>query len=262
MIHIVLQGECVSSLAARFGLMETQIFDDPANAELKKRREYGNILAPDDQLTIPPVSEKYVAVATGKRHYFKRGGRNVMLRIVLLNSDDEPYAGKRFIVTVGTQEMPGHTTGQGLIEVAVPAQAESGWLRVWLTDGTTQPQIDRALEIGHLDPINITTGVQARLENLGYPCTVTAEVDLATIVAALQFRAKNDLPKVDLPPAQTDESKETDQEPRDEMDENSADDPRGMIDAKWEAAMTNTDMVEKIIDDAFRTKLQALYEKR
>jgi hypothetical protein len=132
-------------------------------------------------------------------------------------------------------------------------------LRVWLIDDDPDPHIDRELAIGHLDPIGLVSGVQARLQNLGYPCAVTGESDETTLAALRIFRARNGL--------SGDEASDPDSENAgsDTTKTEDAADSEGSSDAA-EGGQTDAPsparQVEKGIDDPLRTKLHGLYEGR
>ena len=81
--HIVKQGECLSSLAARFGFLNwKQLYDHPANAKLRQKRPNPNILAPGDEVAVPePASEKKVSVPTTNTYIFQLKLEEVRLRI-------------------------------------------------------------------------------------------------------------------------------------------------------------------------------------
>src|SRR5262249_12938477 len=157
----VQQGECLSSIAARYGLSDWErLYDDPRNAELKKKRPYPNILAPGDEVAIPEPTPKAIEAATGRSHRFVVNTRTVKLRLALLDLYGTAYEGKSFVLTVGAKEIKRRTGQGGLIECDVPAQAQSAHLRVWLDDDDPDPHIDWDLAIGHLDPIDMISGVQ------------------------------------------------------------------------------------------------------
>lgn len=50
------------------------------------------------------------------------------------------------------------------------------------------------LQLGGMDPITTTTGVQKRLRNLGFGCEPTGELDGDTRSALAFFQKANDLP--------------------------------------------------------------------
>jgi hypothetical protein len=115
--------------------------------------------------------------------------------------------------------------------------------------------------------------VQARLWNLGHPCTVTGTIDDATLAAVRAFRAAEGLPRIPPPP-----KSEGDQETED--DENTDDDAVYFDDADYddktdEDAKTDDDKadddktddgdptsyVARLIDDAFRAALVERFEQ-
>lgn len=257
--HIVAQGECLSSLAARCGLEAKDLHDHPDNAALKEKRPYPNILAPGDEVVIPELNQKRIEAATGRVHRFVLNRRMVKLRLALLNAQGMPYEGKRFVLVAGATELKGKTAAGGLIEGDVPADVQSGQLRVWLTDDDDDPDphIDRGLAIGHLDPIDLVSGVQGRLENLGYPCAVTGESDDATLVAVRMFRSRNGLSDDENsdPDAQGDTGSDV-------SNTGDADDSVDTDEGEQAGEPDSTVLTEKSIDDPLRAKLQGLYEEK
>jgi len=257
--HIVEQGECLSSLAARVGLQAQDLHNHPANADLKKLRPYPNILAPGDIVEIPDPEQKAESASTDKTSRFVIHSPKVKLRIAMLDYLGNPYAGKRYVVTVGKQEIRGKTASDGLIECDVPADAQQGHLRVWFDDADPAPHIDRDLLIGHLDPIDLISGVQARLDNLGFPCSDSGQIDNFTLAALRRFRAANQL--ADPPALKTDDCA-----PPPHLSDSSATD--------WVSAANNSspDIAAEgdsrgsspadPIDTPLRSKLQGLYEAR
>jgi N-acetylmuramoyl-L-alanine amidase len=202
MKYVIKQGDCLSSLAGAFGLRSWKdLYDHPDNAELKNQRPNPNVVAPGDQITVPdsPSDKKIVPCGTGKKHLFIVEIPKVKLRILLQNWQGEPYADKRFEVTITDKKFPGRTDGEGLIDIPIPAAAQSGHLKAWLDEDEddANPDIDRDLDIGHLDPTDCVTGLQARLHNLGHWCEVNGNLDEDTLAAVRAFREKAGLPEVE-----------------------------------------------------------------
>ena len=238
-VHKVEQGECLSSLAARYGFSGwKRLHEHSANGELKKKRPNPNILAPGDEVVVPDRSQKSLSIATDRTHPFRVNIIKVKLRIALVDWSGKPYEGKRFIVNAGAREITGTTASGGIVEVEVPATESTARLRAWLYDEDEIPTIDRNLAIGHIDPIDTESGVRARLSNLGYRCPITSETathaDDRLLSAARSFRAKHRLPKV---------------EPLEESDEPRDDEARRAY-------------AERLLDENFRKKLLAVYESR
>src|SRR5262249_16897812 len=139
----------------------------------------------------------------------------------------KPYEGKRFILNIGEREIKGETTSRGMVDVEVPVTESTARLRVWLLHDAEDapPTIDRDLSIGHIDPIDMISGVQGRLSNLGYACLITNEVNGPLLFAARSFRARHGLPEIEGP--KDDETVET--------------------------------YADRLLDDAFRKKLVVAY---
>ena len=202
MKHVIKQGECLSSLAGAFGLRSWKdLYDHPDNVELKKKRPNPNVLAPGDVVIVPDsaTEKKTVARPTGQEYLFVVQAPKVKLRIFLKNWKGEPYGNRRFEVVIEGNKTPGRTDPTGLIDIPIPANAQSGHLKVWFDEDPDDPgpNIDRDLDLGHLDPVDCVTGIQARLHNLGHRCDVNGNLDEDTLAAVRAFRAKEGLPEVE-----------------------------------------------------------------
>jgi N-acetylmuramoyl-L-alanine amidase len=199
--RVVQQGDCFSSLAAEFGMASWKdLYNLPGNAELTKNRKNPNVLLPGDVVEVPDsaVAKKDVPCATGKDYLFVVQVPKVRLRLVIKDWKGEPYTGKKYEVIVAGNKSTGRTDAAGLIDIPIPATAQDGHLKVWFDEDdpeNTTPNMDRDLRIGHLDPVDSVTGVQARLKNLGYACEVTGNLDDATLAAARAYRFKANLPE-------------------------------------------------------------------
>src|SRR5262245_43830913 len=98
--HHVKQGECLSSLAARYGLSGwKELYNHPANEELKKKRPNPNILAPGDEVIVPERGPtKFESVVTERLHRFELKVAKVKLRVAVVDRLGKAYQGKRFVV--------------------------------------------------------------------------------------------------------------------------------------------------------------------
>jgi hypothetical protein len=236
-VHQVEQGDCMSSIAARYGLTDWHdVYDHPDNAELKDKRPNPNILAPGDEVVVPDLPRRWIRCGTEKNHRFVVPVPRAKLRIVIRSQTGEALADRRFVVRVGGRTIEGKTSSVGLIDEPIPALATSARLQVWCRDDDPDdpdPTLDRELLLGHLDPIDTVPGVQGRLFHLGYYCEVTGEIDAATIAAARSFRAAAGLPAVEVP----DDSEDDD-----------------------DAAAQQRAYLDELVDDAFRKALVAQCE--
>lgn len=161
--YVVKQGDCISSIALRFGLFWETIWFDAANASLRAKRDDPHILAPGDELTIPRKRARQQDCATDARHRFRRRGVPSVLRMVVLDCD-EPCANQPYVLIVEGRNLQGVTDDDGRLEQPIPCDAKSATLIV--TPGPDQ--IEYEIDLGTIDPIDTTRGVQARLTNLGY----------------------------------------------------------------------------------------------
>ena len=193
--HTVQQGECLSSVAKQYHLSDYRlIYDHPENAEFKRRRPDPNIIYPGDVLFIPDKELKEVPRPTDNKHKFKLKEQLVLLRIVVKDDQDHPYANKRYQLTVDDTQFDGRTNGQGLLEQKIPADATDGELKVWTGQDDRIDFHGWKLSLGHLDPVETVTGVQARLNNLGFYCgAVDGIVGPMTSEALRDFQGKERL---------------------------------------------------------------------
>jgi hypothetical protein len=194
--HRVRQGECLASIAKIYGFADWQtIYDHPNNENLRRRRPNPNVIYPGDCLFIPDRQQKEAAGETEQRHRFRVRGARVTLRIFLRDMDENPHANKRYSLLVEGQTYEGQTDSEGLIQQAVPADAEEGELRVWLSDEPGSEPMIWPIDIGHLNPVEFVSGVKQRLENLGY-MTGSDDEDLDPITreSLLRFQKDHSLP--------------------------------------------------------------------
>ena len=166
----VREGDCIASIAERFGLLPETVWNDPANSELKALRKDPNVLMPGDEVFVRRKEMKEVPVATGKRHRFRRKGYPHKFTLELFDNDDEPLAGLSYILEIDGDTFSGEIDGEGKIEVWVPIDARRGTLTIENGD-------EYELQFGYLDPVTEEAGVRDRLKNLGYLSSVKASDD-------------------------------------------------------------------------------------
>jgi hypothetical protein len=185
--HEVGPGECISSIAFDSGFFPGTLWDHPANADLKSRRKDPNVLLPGDVVHVPDLRAKEVAGPTGQRHTFRRKGVPDRLSLRLRDDAQNPIADEPFELRVAGQIVEGRTGADGRLSVPIPPNAASAQLtlkqrgEVW------------TLRLGEVDPIDTVSGVQARLNNLGFPCGKGAALDDATRAALRMFQDRHGL---------------------------------------------------------------------
>jgi N-acetylmuramoyl-L-alanine amidase len=191
MKHIVVDGDCIQSIAAQYGFADgSDIWNDPQNASLKQLRGDGNQLHPGDKVSISKPKPKEFNLATGKRHKVVVPRPKRLIRLRFLDEEGKPMSGD-YVFKAGDLERTGALDGDGVLEQKIPADIT----RAEVTIG----QLRRTILIGHLNPLsdtddNGTSGAQARLVNLGY---ATGEIDgqqgPMTQAALREFQADHDL---------------------------------------------------------------------
>ena len=181
--HAVQQGECLSSIAESYGFTVDRLWKLSENAGLKQQRKNPNVLFPGDVVFIPEKDDRVESCGTGKRHQFRLDRRPpVELRLRLLSAG-EPIVDEPYRLEIEGTAVEGTTDGQGRILQTIPHSATEALLRV------DNKHLMLRLALGSLDPLTEITGVQARLNNLGFRCgDVDGQLSPKTRVALESFQ--------------------------------------------------------------------------
>jgi len=181
----VSDGDCISSIAADNGFYWETIWNHAQNSDLKQKRKDPNILFPGDVVFVPDKTLKKESKAAGQKYKFVKKNNVVTLRLKLTN-DFKARNGVKYTLQVGNLTLKGSTDGSGILEKKIPVDATEATL---LTDEDAY-----TLAIGSLAPIEEKTGVQHRLQNLGYLGDDTlGTITPATTAAIKQFQTDQKL---------------------------------------------------------------------
>jgi N-acetylmuramoyl-L-alanine amidase len=193
--YVVKAGDCLSSLAQRFGLPSWKtIYDHPENADFRELRPNPNLIYPGDRVFIPTPSLKEEPGTTESRHRYAVRRDRTLLRLRLKDAQGEPMANRAYVLTIGGRDIEGTTAGDGLLEETIPALATDGVLQVAATEDDPNVRVEWRIGIGQLDPVETLKGVQARLNNLGYTCgPVDGLMGPLTEGAVRRFQEDHDL---------------------------------------------------------------------
>lgn len=220
--HTVRDGECINSIAAEAGLFWQTIWNDPANAQLKSLRESPDVLVAGDMLFVPDKKTNQESAATDQRHRFRKKNVPAKLQLRIMKEpategeqaagkagdpeavhssnedpaadpkpvEDEPEANAPYYLDVdGVIVCEGETDADGFIEAAIPPTATEG--RLVLYPGTPRERVIK-IQLGHLNPISLISGVKQRLFNLGFDCGDIDEAETGSLAAALRaFQTKS-----------------------------------------------------------------------
>jgi hypothetical protein len=168
-MYTVNQGDCLSSIADDFGLPDwSTIYNHPQNASFRTLRPDPNVIFPGDQLFVPDPRPRNESGATDQRHVFRLNVKTVKLRLVLLDEDLQPMPDTAYTLTFDGNQIDGRTDGSGLLEHQIPARLSSAQIASKFTRDGEETGYTWDLKVGQLDPPTELSGVQARLNNLGY----------------------------------------------------------------------------------------------
>lgn len=189
--HVVEPGDCITSIARDTGHFWETIWNDPANADLKTVRKDPGVLLPGDQVFVPDMRLKEEPGETEKRHRFVRKGEPSFFRMVF-KREDVPRAGEPYILEVAGKRIEGVLSAQGELASPIPGNAKTA--KVTLNSGTDRECIYR-VNLGHLDPHDVISGIQGRLNNLGFDAgPVDGVIGDQTQAALRRFQQQHGLP--------------------------------------------------------------------
>ena len=168
--YVVRQGECLASIAESHGFPDYGgIYNHPNNADFRRSRLNPNIVYPGDTLYIPDLETQVYDRPTDRKHCFLVKKAKVQLRVVVLDLNGDPCAGASYLLQLNEGDISGVTGADGMIQCNIPPDLNQATLHLTF-HGKTGQAINRdwLLRLGNLDPIEMISGVQARLNNLGY----------------------------------------------------------------------------------------------
>src|SRR5262245_18939776 len=186
--YTVQQGDHLSAVAAKFGFYELKtIWDHPSNAALKEKRKDPHILFPGDQIFIPDKVPKTDSAPTTKLHKFQIKNEPLKLKLLLQDVNSQPRANEDCKLDIDGAVTTEKTGGDGTLTKVIPKTAKVGKL--------TLSDLDVPLLIGHLDPIEESSGQNARLNNLGYEAGDVDAPDPERLRSAIEeFQCDQNLP--------------------------------------------------------------------
>jgi hypothetical protein len=192
--YTVQQGDHLSKIAEAFGFSDYQtIWNDPKNADLKKKRVNPNVLLPGDSIFIPDKELRQETKSTDQTHKFVMKTSGLKLRLTLEDQYEKPIANAACILTLGADTTNLTTDGSGKIEQDIQPDLHDGVL-VIQDPQTPFNNTQIAIKIGDLDPVDEISGQIARLNNLGYFAGDPNQPDQTAFESAVEeFQCDNDL---------------------------------------------------------------------
>ncbi len=192
--HEVTQGESLPSIAAHYGWHDWKpIYDHVDNADLKRKRSNPNILFPGDKVVIPPPENDWLSRATGQSHTIVIHRPLVRFSMRLLDGDGKPLASIKYCLAFDSYKREGQTQADGFVDEPIPIAVRVGQLTLWPDSPSGLPCLI-PINLGYLDPLSETSGVQARLANLGFFAGEIDGAETEDLAAALEsFQETNGL---------------------------------------------------------------------
>src|SRR5438132_10806468 len=115
--HIVKQGECLSSIAARYGFGSWKtIYEDPQNGALRGNRPNPHLIYPGDEVFIPEKKPKKFSLNTGEVLALTVVVQRRRVRLTVLDGDDKPLANQPWVIEGKDALAVGTTDGSGRLE--------------------------------------------------------------------------------------------------------------------------------------------------
>jgi N-acetylmuramoyl-L-alanine amidase len=192
--YIVKQGDCINSIAYEFGFFPKTIWDHPNNSFLKELRKDPGILLDGDKVFVPENGQKSISVKSDMKASFKLKGVPARLHIKFYDFKGEALANSHYKLDVDGKIIEDKLNNEGLLDISISPNAKKATIII----GNELSAIKYEINLGYLNPLDTTSGVKARLNNLGYNCgEENEEFDMLTQMAILSFQKKYELMPLD-----------------------------------------------------------------
>ena len=193
--YIARQGDCLSSIAAQHGFRDWRtIYQHAANAGLRDKRPDPNVLYPGDEVHIPELDLRREGCSTDEKHIFTARMVPTYLNVCVQDREGKPFSDVSYKLVVDSLEFSGTTGEGGWIRREIPARAASGTLMIWPNPSVPDSVVTWQVLLGHLDPLETTSGIKGRLNNLGYGCgRLDDSADAGFEAAVKRFQEDNGL---------------------------------------------------------------------
>jgi len=165
--YIVRQGDHLAQLAYVHGFDATEVWNHERNAELRELGRKPELLAPGDILYLPVKPKEGLAFSAGTSNRYQARVPVVSVSLAFKDAErvlaDEPYE----VFGMGTDGSDGQTEkrktdADGKVALELPVTTRE------VTIVFPRQNVAYEVRVGDMDPVAEMSGVQKRLENLGY----------------------------------------------------------------------------------------------
>jgi hypothetical protein len=174
MKHKVIQGETLSSIAKHYGFGSIDvIYNHSDNANFKSLRPNPDIIHVGDEIYIPDIFPAKYQVELNKKITFIRKRPKETLSLLLNFEEDEETQGADIeaILIVDDVEYASKSDADGLVEWKLPkTSTRTGVVKLFLEPDQNEATHAFEVKLGDLNPVSENTGIQARLNGLGFDC--------------------------------------------------------------------------------------------
>ena len=187
--HEVNQGERLATIALLYGFARWQtVWEFRGNDAIRTQRKSPEILLPGDGISIPTRLDRWAEVTGGSASYHIRSAAE-LLRVRFIEADFGGKQQARFVARPANgAEVRGSLEANGTMQIELIPGTRKVSVNLFL-DPAAEPFATYELAIGHLDPSDEISGIQARLANLGYYSgPINGELDETTRRGISEFR--------------------------------------------------------------------------
>lgn len=174
MKHKVVQGDSLSSIAKGYGFSSIdEIYNHSSNSDFKALRPNPDVIHVGDEIFIPEVNPAKYQVELNKKTTFVRKHPKETLSLLLNFEEDEDAqgAGIDAILIVDEIEYSSKSDADGLVEWKLPkTPTRTGIVKLFLEAEQSEATHAFEVKLGDLNPVSENTGIQARLNGLGFHC--------------------------------------------------------------------------------------------
>lgn len=195
-IHTVAQGDTLTRIAREYKYGSAMaLYNHPDNADFKALRPDPNIIFEGDEIVIPDILGKKIAVRSGRTHIFCVKKPREYFRLQVESLSGKALANTRIVVDMGGEKIDTMTDGNGMLEIEMTQGTEcDAKLDVYTKPDSQEPDFTFKAKLTYLDPVEELSGVQARCNALGFDCGVADGIMGAKTRAGVKgFQAKHKL---------------------------------------------------------------------
>jgi Putative peptidoglycan binding domain len=187
--YVIRQGDHLTKLAARLGFDADEVWNDDANADLRKLRTDPHVLCAGDVLYVPEAKPpKWLSLQVGSVNRLVATVPKVKISLTLAQGG-KAIANEDCVVHGLPPPNEFTTDGAGALSFDAPVDVE------FVTLEFPSLSLVRRMRIGHLDPVTEPSGVLQRLTNMGHvaPAALAAGGDQALSQALRAFQSAQGL---------------------------------------------------------------------